>query len=109
MEGSASETNSLERYLVGMLIYRSVVKGMLEHARQAAPNECCGLLLGGRAIIEEGVRARNLTPSPNRYQIDPRDILQSFAGQGLKVVALLGRIIRTRPLLRFPLPWISSR
>ena len=73
MEESASETNSLERDLVGMLIYRSVVKGMLEHARQAAPNECCGFLLGGRAIIEEGVRARNLTPSPNRYQIDPRD------------------------------------
>tara|TARA_B100001123_G_scaffold435397_1_gene563803 strand:+ start:4039 stop:4437 length:399 start_codon:yes stop_codon:yes gene_type:complete len=56
-----------------MLINRSVVKGMLDHARHEAPNECCGFLLGGRAIIEEGVRARNLTPSPNRYQIDPRD------------------------------------
>ena len=73
MEESASDKNRGTTDLVGMLIYRRAVEDILEHARQEKPNECCGFLLGRRAIVEEGVRARNVTPSPNRYQIDPRD------------------------------------
>jgi proteasome lid subunit RPN8/RPN11 len=56
-----------------MLICRSAVEDMVDHARHEAPNECCGFLLGGRETIEEGVRANNLTPTPNRYLVDPRD------------------------------------
>ena len=46
---------------------------MLDHSREVLPNECCGFLLGSPATIEEATRAVNLTPSPNRYQIDPQD------------------------------------
>ena len=46
---------------------------MLDHSREVLPNECCGFLLGNPATIEEATRAVNLTPSPNRYQVDPRD------------------------------------
>lgn len=73
MEKSSSEETRRARDLEGMLICRSAVEDILDHARYEAPNECCGFLLGGRETIEEGVRARSLTPSPNRYLVDPRD------------------------------------
>lgn len=46
---------------------------MLRHARDEAPNECCGLLIGRPGAIERVQRARNLSASPTRYEIDPRD------------------------------------
>lgn len=46
---------------------------MLAHAREAAPSECCGLLVGDRFSIERAVRARNRETSPTRYLIDPED------------------------------------
>lgn len=56
-----------------MRIRRAAVGVMLDHARDALPNECCGFLLGTTATIEEVARATNLTPSPHQYQVDPRD------------------------------------
>ena len=91
MEESASDKNRVTTDLVGMLIYRRAVEDILEHARQEEPNECCGFLLGRRAIVEEGVRARNLTPSPNRYQIDPRDhfaVIRRTRVEGSSVVGI---------------------
>ena len=73
MEEPSSKEIGQARILVSMLIYRSAVEDMLDHARHEAPNECCGFLLGDRETIEKGVRAKNLTPSPNRYLVDPRD------------------------------------
>jgi len=46
---------------------------MVAHARDEAPNECCGLLVGNRIMIESSVRARNREASPTRYLIDPED------------------------------------
>ena len=46
---------------------------MVAHAREDAPNECCGLLIGNRVTIESSVRARNREASPTRYLIDPAD------------------------------------
>lgn len=44
------------------------------HAREAAPNECCGLLLGRGDVIAEAVRARNVADDPaTRFLIDPAD------------------------------------
>jgi proteasome lid subunit RPN8/RPN11 len=50
-----------------------VLDGILQHARGEAPNECCGLLVGRRGVVERSVRARNLQSSPTRYLIDPGD------------------------------------
>jgi proteasome lid subunit RPN8/RPN11 len=45
---------------------------MIAHAREEAPNECCGLLIGEGLVIDECVRARNLDPDPaRRYELDP--------------------------------------
>jgi proteasome lid subunit RPN8/RPN11 len=54
-------------------IAKTVIDDVLAHAREEAPNECCGLLIGNRITIEESVRARNREASPTRYLIDPED------------------------------------
>jgi proteasome lid subunit RPN8/RPN11 len=62
---------------------------MLAHARQEAPRECCGLLVGGSKTIVRSVRARNLSDAATRYLIDPRDhfrALRSARADGLEVV-----------------------
>ena len=56
-----------------MKIAQKVIDDVLAHAREEAPNECCGLLIGNRATIEASVRARNREASPTRYLIDPDD------------------------------------
>jgi proteasome lid subunit RPN8/RPN11 len=53
---------------------------MRSHAEQSYPNECCGALLGRRDgprnIVHSIVPCENLRPSPTRYEIAPRDLLQ---------------------------------
>jgi proteasome lid subunit RPN8/RPN11 len=44
------------------------------HARETAPRECCGLLLGRGDEIVEAVPARNVADDPaTRFLIDPAD------------------------------------
>ena len=56
-----------------MPIRISVLEGLVAHAREAAPLECCGLLIGGRGVVDECVRTRNLRNSETAYLIDPSD------------------------------------
>jgi proteasome lid subunit RPN8/RPN11 len=46
---------------------------ILAHARDTAPFECCGLLVGRAGRIERAVPARNLAERPTRYLLDPAD------------------------------------
>jgi proteasome lid subunit RPN8/RPN11 len=46
---------------------------MLAHAREEAPRECCGLLIGAGASVLRSARAKNLDASETRYSIDPED------------------------------------
>jgi proteasome lid subunit RPN8/RPN11 len=60
------------------------------HAREAAPAECCGLLLGRGDEIVEATRARNVAADPaTRFLIDPADhfaAMRSAREHGLEVV-----------------------
>ncbi len=58
-----------------MRIARALLDELIEHAREEAPNECCGYVRarGGRA--EEVLRARNERSSPYGYELDPRSLL----------------------------------
>ena len=56
-----------------MRIRRTVVDGLIAHARDSAPNECCGLLVGAAAEIVEAVRTRNIEEGPVRYRVDPHE------------------------------------
>lgn len=58
---------------MGMTVPAAVIADMLAHAREAAPRECCGLLIGKNEKVERSVRARNLDTRATRYLIDPDD------------------------------------
>jgi proteasome lid subunit RPN8/RPN11 len=51
----------------------AALRAMADHAARAAPQECCGLLLGTGRVIVEARAARNELQSGTRYRIDPRD------------------------------------
>ncbi len=66
-----------------------VVRAVIAHAREAAPAECCGVLLGTAEAVVEAVRTRNIAERPTRFEIDPRDhVAARRAGRtrGLDVV-----------------------
>jgi desampylase len=50
-----------------------VLVEVVAHAREAAPAECCGLLLGVESRITDAIRIRNVADSPTRYQLDPAE------------------------------------
>ena len=51
----------------------------MTHARNAAPQECCGLLLGEDEVARRVMRCRNVHPTPEtRYLIDPQDVLAAL-------------------------------
>ncbi len=51
---------------------------MVAHARQEAPDECCGIIAGvdGRAV--RLFRAANAEASPYRYSVDPKDLFRIY-------------------------------
>ena len=55
------------------LVLSAATDAMIAHARDEAPLECCGLLLGAPGVIEEAVRATNLRRSRTAYLVDPAD------------------------------------
>jgi len=66
-----------------------VLRDVLAHARDAAPAECCGLLVGRGDTVVEAVRARNVAESPNRFLIDAKDHIDErrrARARGLEIV-----------------------
>ena len=59
---------------LGVTIAADVIRAIEAHARETAPDECCGLLIGTPDVISLSVPARNIANERRRrYQIDPRD------------------------------------
>ena len=72
-----------------MVILQSAIDAIATHARETAPDECCGLLVGTEPAIDEAVRTRNLEPGPSRYQVDPADhiaLMKRLRGSGRSIV-----------------------
>jgi [CysO sulfur-carrier protein]-S-L-cysteine hydrolase len=59
-----------------MRIPRSIYDEMLEHAKEEAPNECCGILGGRDGEATSLYRATNAEHSPLRYTLDPNDLFR---------------------------------
>ena len=67
----------------------AAIESMLAHAREEAPRECCGLLVGTDSAVVRSIRARNLDPAATRYLIDPADhfaAIRAARAVGLEVV-----------------------
>ena len=69
---------------------RAALDAIVTHAREAAPAECCGLLLGTRSAIAEAAPAKNVADVPrSRFVIDPKDHIEGRRDarrRGLEVV-----------------------
>ena len=50
-----------------------VLNGIIRHAWDVLPFECCGLLAGKDDVINEYVRTHNLRESEVAYEIDPEE------------------------------------
>jgi proteasome lid subunit RPN8/RPN11 len=56
-----------------LTIARQLLDEIVAHAREEAPNECCGMVAGSHARATRVYRARNAEASPLRYTIHPQD------------------------------------
>ena len=54
-------------------IAEQALADIVAHARQSAPLECCGVLLGTERHVLRTVRATNSLASPTRFVVDPAD------------------------------------
>lgn len=70
-----------------MRISRDQLDALIAHARDEAPNECCGYVRARDGLVEEVVRSRNLRASPYGYELDPQSLLAANAldDQGFEV------------------------
>jgi proteasome lid subunit RPN8/RPN11 len=59
----------ISRVTVPMVVFDE----LLGHGTEAAPGECCGVLLGRTGEIAEAVRTPNIAADPlRRFEIDPK-------------------------------------
>lgn len=54
-------------------VHADVLDAIVAHARETAPAECCGVLVGRDDEIVDAVRTRNAADRPTRFLIEPRD------------------------------------
>ena len=59
-----------------MEISQDLIDRIVAHAREEAPNECCGLVSGRDGTASEVFPARNEMASPLAYNVDPQDLLR---------------------------------
>jgi desampylase len=63
---------------MGLCVTRAALDGMRAAARDSAPDECCGLLLG-REAVEEARPAANVAFEPrHRFEIDPQALVDAY-------------------------------
>jgi [CysO sulfur-carrier protein]-S-L-cysteine hydrolase len=84
-----------------MRIPREMHEQMIEHAREEAPNECCGMIAtrDGQAI--NVYRATNAAASPLRYEIDGAEqyrIQMQIYDSDLELGAIYHSHTRTEPV-----------
>ena len=60
------------------VLERRYADEIIAHARQEAPNECCGVLAGRDGRVAKLFRAVNAEKSPYRYNVDPHDLLRIY-------------------------------
>ncbi len=83
-----------------MRIARELVDQMVAHAREEAPNECCGMVGSNDGEAVAVYRAANAEASPLRFRIDPEEQLalhNRIDDAGLELGAIYHSHTRTEP------------
>jgi len=83
-----------------MRIARELYEQMIVHARQEAPNECCGMVAARDGEAVKVYPATNIEASPLRFQIDPEEQLRvsnQIDEEGLELAAIYHSHTRTEP------------
>jgi|SRR5579884_21399 len=83
-----------------MRISRELYDRMVAHARQEAPNECCGMIATRDGEAVRLYRATNAAASPLRFEIDPGEQLRyhnDIESAGLELGAIYHSHTRTEP------------
>ncbi|HWO94235.1 MAG TPA: M67 family metallopeptidase [Dehalococcoidia bacterium] len=57
---------------------QSYYESIVAHAREDAPNECCGILAGDDGRVVKLYRATNIEHSPYRYNVDPKELFHIY-------------------------------
>jgi proteasome lid subunit RPN8/RPN11 len=68
-----------------------MVDEIVAHAREEAPNECCGMIGGSDAIAATLYRSINAEASPLRYSLDAQDqfrIMQEIERRGEELIGI---------------------
>ena len=77
-KGKSGPSTSSGRTEVGVRIAISAIGAIQNHATQAVPDECCGLLLGRDGVIEDARPADNVAAEPlSRFEIDPQALIDA--------------------------------
>jgi [CysO sulfur-carrier protein]-S-L-cysteine hydrolase len=71
-------------------IVQPVLDEVLAHAREDAPRECCGVLIGSGERVVQSVRARNLADGTTRFLIDPRDHINAIRDARSRQLDVIG-------------------
>jgi len=72
---------------------------VLAQAREEAPNECCGLLLGHGHRVERVIRGTNIDRSPVTYNMDPQELYRAhrlMESEGFDLTAIYHSHPKTR-------------
>jgi [CysO sulfur-carrier protein]-S-L-cysteine hydrolase len=83
-----------------MKIARDLYEEMIAHAREEAPNECCGMVGSNDGDAVAVYRAVNAEASPLRFRIDPEEQLglhNQIEDAGLELGAIYHSHTRTEP------------
>jgi proteasome lid subunit RPN8/RPN11 len=73
---------------------------MVAHAREEAPNECCGMVATRDGIAVAVHRTRNIHASPLRFEMDPVEqlrVLDAIEDAGLELGAIYHSHTRSEP------------
>ena len=77
-----------------MIIPQNIIDELISQARQDAPNETCGYLLGTSSedgdTVTENYEMENIDHSPEHFSFNPKDqfaALKYARSKGLKILA----------------------
>ena len=62
---------------MNLILAPGILEQVITHARNAYPNEACGLLVG-RTTVDRFIPTKNISSNPRQYEIDPAELIATL-------------------------------